>query len=394
MARGGVQRIEISLEAARFLVSAEGVRAADELDRLPGSKPPGLRELENLRGQWGAAFAAALLDQSLGRRTLSAKHPLASRLFTTKLAAEQASGADVARWRARRFAGADRVFDVGTGCGFDAIALAGVAPVVLIDRAHARLVLARENLLKTGAGTAVPIVAEWPLALARDVFLFADPDRRVAGQKTTSPEEGSPPLSSIVGHPSVRGAGVKLSPMAELADVAAFGELEFISHHGELKEICLWTGSLKGAERRVSMPSAGRTFTGDPGIRPAVRDVGTILLDPDPALVRSGLLGALAAAADLGGIAPDIAYLTADRDPREPFLDAFLVREVLGPKPRGAADFLRAAGGYAETVRRRGFAVSPEEMQKALPKAGPRAFHLFLTRVGTEPRIIVAEKLR
>lgn len=384
-------RIELSLAAARFLVSDEGRALAEEFRLSRGSAPLDLRELEKLRKKTTPEFARAIFDQAAGRAALAKKHGDANVIATTKLAAEQSSSEVVAAHRARRFAAASCVLELGCGVGLDTSALARNARVLAVDRDAGRLVLARANVKTLSpAGQAHFLRADERFIPRGIEWIFADPDRRSEGKKTIDPEEGSPPLSKILAVPGIRAGAVKLAPAAAIDGIEGAGELEFVSARGELKEICLWFGDAKSASRRISLPENSFTMTGEPerGCRPASRL--DFLLDPDPALIRSGLLGRFAEEIDAGVIEPDIAYLAAGEPVRHPLVRTFPVRAVLDGRPRSVRRWLDHNDSFAQCASRRGFAIEPDEFLKSVGKApGRTACRLFLTKRGGAACVIV-----
>lgn len=393
---GSEIRTELSLDAARFLVSAEGRALAEAFDesseKSSGKSGPGLFDLENLRKKTSAEFARAIFDQAVGRSVLAKKHTHARLIATTRLAAEQSSSEIVAAHRARRFSAAPCVFEIGCGVGLDTAALAQTTRVFAVDRDLGRIVLARANVaVLAPAGKAHFVRGDERTSVRGIAWLFADPDRRAEGSRTIDPEEGSPPLSKLLAVPGISAGAIKLAPAAALDRIETLGELEFISAKGELKEICLWFGDAKSASRRISLPEIGFSTTGKPsrGCRPASHV--DYLLEPDPALIRSGLLGQLAEEIDAGVIEPDIAYLASGQPVIHPLFKTYPVRACLDGRARSVREWLDANDSFAQSAARRGFAIEPEEFLKSVGKTkGSSPCRLFLTKRAGRPCVIVA----
>jgi hypothetical protein len=180
--------------------------------------------------------------------------------------------------------------------------------------------------------------------------------------------------------------------MVDILDLAEEGELEFISVRGELKEVVLWTGSLRQVSRRVSVPATGFVLDGEPEPVRVIKAAGAFLFAPDPALVRSGLLGPLAAELGLWGLEEDVAYLSGAELVEHPLLKPF---RILGEFPNRAKDikrFLREHGLGRLTASRRRFAESPNGFLNRLGRIkGDGVAHLHLTHSMGEARVFVTE---
>lgn len=188
-------------ELARWLVSADAEPALAEASGQPD--PGSLAAATALRRHWPADQAAAALGQvALRRRAVAKFGERAAGLFLTPDGLEQATRADVARWRAARFtrAGVREVVDLGCGIGADALAFAdaGIA-VTAVEADPATAVLAGANL-----GEHARVLCGDAVALASGVLgggaaLFADPARRTAAGRTWRVGDFSPPWEFVVG---------------------------------------------------------------------------------------------------------------------------------------------------------------------------------------------------
>jgi hypothetical protein len=232
--------------------------------------------------------------------------------------------------------------------------------------------------------------------------ILVDPARRKGSRRLMSPDEWSPDPATVArmleGRP---GACLKLSPTVPiellLEKFPAPGEIETISLLGEAKETLFWYGALAGpSPRRATVLPAGESYAGAPAPDAPVGELGTYLFDPDPALVRSGLLGAFAREHGLCAIDPEIAYLSGRRRLRSPFVDGFRVvaREALDPRKMKA--LLRELQvGRLQEVRKRGVNERPLSLeQRFLPRPfGNRVLSLVATRIGDQHLGILAEPL-
>ena len=126
---------KLSHKSCRDLPAA--VAAFDDLTH------PGV--ITHLRKHWPPDLVAAAITLTIARRKAAKKFADPEHLFVDPIGVEQATGIEVARYKARRFAeiGADRIIDLCCGIGGDAMALAGIADMMLIDTDPGRAWMAR-----------------------------------------------------------------------------------------------------------------------------------------------------------------------------------------------------------------------------------------------------------
>jgi len=383
----------------RQLQTVEGERAlqaaADALD----SESDYLRASQRLSPSFEAGLAGAAVEQVQLRRRAAAKFPDADRLFFAREALEQATPEAVARHRATRFVDRAKVFDLGCGLGGDALALARQTLVVAIDRDSLRLRLLEVNASRRGLRDRLhPVEGDLrslPLRFPTGAVAFSDPGRRAAGRRRRTVEAYEPPLSVALGWlPQLVGLAVKVSPAVRLEEVQHLAcEVEFVSLDGELKEATLWFGELRRGTRRATILPAGATMEGvdEPEIAPG--PVGDYLLEPDPAVLRSGLVRTLGASLGAHPIAEDIAFLSLD-DPRPtPFARIYRVLEAAPFRLKSLQALLDQRGVGRVTIKRRGSAVEPDEISRRLRLRGKGEALVILTRHGGRQTMILAERV-
>lgn len=235
----------------------------------------------------------------------------------------------------------DSLWDATCGLGADSLAAfdEGVE-VVSSDLDAFTCWCARNNLLEAGApgkvlrvdGTSRAVKAGW---------LLLDPDRRVLAGRSHRGEEWSPTLERATACLSrVKGGCIKLPPGIDPTRIESGGEaLVWTSLAGELKEVGLYRGVERleaGTRHAHALTRDGREawFTGAPESCEAwnpeeAREVSW-LAEPDPSLIRSGLLEAHAVLHGLRPLASQLAWLGGHAAPTSPFLRA---RPVLGSCP-------------------------------------------------------------
>jgi len=363
----------------------------NEVESAIRSIPVGARELEvitHLRGHLEVELArrAALLHELRVRAERQFK---GDRLpYLTRNGFEQASAPAVAEARAARFVarlGRDAlVWDATCGLGADTLALsrAGLR-VVASDLDSPTLDCARANLRRAGLRAHfLSADATRPPLEARAVLL--DPDRRPEGRRTADPRSWSPSLAETMSIArSFPGACIKLPPGLDPSDLP-LGEtphhLQWVSLAGELRELTLWLGELVDRELPVREASVldrrggESTLAGEPVSvtaldAEAARSV-TWLAEPDPAVIRSGLLGNLAQQVGLAPLAPHLAYLGGDHQPRSNLLRSW---PVLGTAPldrKRVRALLREHGIGPLTVKKRGHPDTSEVLAARLRGPG------------------------
>src|SRR5262249_19155039 len=144
-----------------------------------------------------------------------------------------------------------------------------------------------------------------------------DPDRRFDRDRRAREIEDYAPGPSSWASMIDRcpGGAIKLSPAANFARHFPAGsgcEVELISLRGECKEAAVWFGDLAGSRRRATRLPEGATWTDrdadDPRPAPVASPSGWIF-DPDPALIRAGLLDGFARSHGLARVAEGVDYL-------------------------------------------------------------------------------------
>jgi hypothetical protein len=181
---------------------------------------------------------------------------------------------------------------------------------------------------------------------------------------------------------------LKLAPGIDHALLPEGAEGEWVSVDGDLVEAAFWCGPLAAAQRRATLLPAGQELTGSEA--PAeTGQIGRFLYDPDPAVVRSHLVGAFAATIDGRLADPDIAYVYADDAVDTPFARRLEITDVLPFSLKRLRTLLRDRGVGRLEIRKRGSALEPEQLRKDLRLSGPNAASIVLTRVAGTPQVLV-----
>lgn len=378
----------MDLESFRWLLTDDGQtllrRAAEEYDERGGDV---LAASTALRRTASAEHVAAALSQvELRLRAVPKFGDWAPSLYFTRDGLEQATRRRVAEHRAARVAAAapGSVLDVGCGIGGDLLALATTGLTVAgIDRDPLRVEVADANLAALGLGGAVQVADAESLDLAGFGVVFADPARRGDRGRIFDVDGWSPPwdfVRALLSRPS----SVKVAPGIPHELVPEGVEAEFVSDGGEVKEAVLWSPQLAMTRRRATVIRgaglATLTDEDDPGEQ-HLRGVGRFLYEPDGAVIRAGLVTAVAAGVRGGLVDEHIAYVTGDDAFTSPFARSYEVLEELPYQEKALRAALRERGIGQLAIKKRGVGVSPEQLRKRLALSGDQEGTLVLTRV-------------
>jgi hypothetical protein len=127
----------------------------------------------------------------------------------------------------------------------------------------------------------------------------------------------------------------------------------------------------------------------DPGA--GTGPVGAFLYEPDGAVIRAGLVTAVAAGVQGHLLDRRIAYLSGDAAYRSPFARGYRVVEQLPYREKQLRAALRERGIGTLTIKKRGVDVVPEQLRQRLGLRGDRAATIVLTRVAGEGTALLVE---
>jgi len=388
----------MDLDAFRWLLTPAGQQLLARAAQAPTDP---LQASAQLRKEAAAEHVAAALTQVDLRRRAEAKFGEdAARMYFTPDGLEQATRRPVARHRAARLVAAQTrtVIDLGCGIGGDLVAIAEAGITVAgVDLDPLRVEVARANLDALGLGGAVSVADATEVDHAGFEVVFADPARRSARGRTFAVDDWTPPWPFVQGL-LARTSCVKVAPGIPHDLIPEGVEGEWVSDHGEVKEAALWSGALATTRRRATVIGDGGLATltdeDDPhfGEGPApVRAVGGYLYEPDGAVIRAGLVTAVAAGIGGGLVDEHIAYVTGDEAFRTPFARSYRVLEELPQREKQLRAALRERGVGRLTIKKRGVAVVPEELRKRLALSGDNEATIVLTRVAGKGVCLLVE---
>ena len=395
--------------ALAFFRQAQGQRLLEAATQAAegGGRQSQLQLQQRLRAEFPAAMCRAAIATIELRWHAREKFSRAMHMYFDREGLEMATREEVARYRATRFAGCDSVADLCCGIGGDTLALAAHSRVIAVDTNPLRLEMARMN------GTALGIDADRILFVRADAdgfsaqveAAFIDPARRQSGRRVRAAEAYRPSLSSLEKlRRTIPLVAVKSAPGIRPGDLPADAEVEFISCAGQCREALLSFPPLARVRRKATVLPGPHCLEEDgPSSLPATVDSpGTYLHDPDPSVVRAGLVDRLAADLDAWRMDANVAYLTSDDGARSPFAQVF---RVLWDIPFNLKNLKRHLSQHrlrAEEIKKRHFPIEPEQMRKLL-KVKPRKrevageasrpITLILTRIAQRPHAFVCERI-
>ncbi|PWH18902.1 MAG: SAM-dependent methyltransferase [Anaerolineae bacterium] len=391
----------MNLTAFRALLTPLGQQALAQAVALQPTEESYLRHYQNLSRRYDAQLAQAALETAILRRKAQAKTPFAKQLYFTQEALEQASHWEIARYRAQRMRGAAFILDLGCSIGSDSFAFAEVALTVGIDRDALRLAMAQANRRALNleerigwvrADLTQPLPFGAPLEHAAAFF---DPARRVGGQRRFHVDRYQPPLGVLCEwQKRLPNLAVKLSPAVDLQELAPYGgEIEFISFKGELKEAVLWLGGFVRCARRATLLPAGVSLESETPVSDdqlPLASPAAYLYEPDPAILRAGLVRKLGQMLNAWQMDDEIAYLTAEQSVSTPFARCWQVESWFPFQLKRLRAYLQERHVGKVIIKKRGSPLQPEALQHALRLKGEEERVLFLTHLRGKPIVIIA----
>jgi hypothetical protein len=390
----------MNLLQARFLLSAPGREAVYALKGYSIDSLTAGTRLRKLFPDISPDVLSAAVELSECRERGKRKFTRASEMFFTREALEQATDEKVAKHRAERFRGLGSVCDICSGIGGDSIALGfAVKNLICIDKNPARLLFCEENLRLQGLNAQMIVGDIFSLTdiLKECDAIFVDPSRRKEGKRSLDPFRMEPPLDRVEDLlKKVPGGAVKLPASIREKDITIPHELEWVSTSEGLKEAVLWAGNLRRCKVSVSLLHGNATLRDSdlPEEEAEIGMVGEYLYEPDPALIRSGLLGRKASSLSMQLLSREIAYTTSDSLIRDDFFQGFRILKRMKFNLKRLTMELNALDIGRVTVKKRGFPLLPEEVIRKLHLRGTGHAVVILTRIGQGHEAFIVELIQ
>lgn len=407
------QRSAQAASLLRRLATGEGRALLDALPPYSDDQVLALTSRLRAGGTDPALVAAALTQARLRSRATPRLGPAADRFLLTADGLEQATRPAVARRHAQRFvdAGVDHVWDLGSGLGLDAMALAeaGLA-VTAVERDAEVAAAATANLAPyPRARVVLGDVHDASPGPAEGAWL--DPARRTPGvadvrgrtRRLFRLSDLSPSWDRVREvAATARATGVKLSPGFSARDLPDDAEAEWVSLDGAVVECAVWWGAaVRQTGVGAVIGSSGADGTTWTQVRPVDDPPPTLepgetlppwVVEPDRAVIAAGLTGTVAAAVDGRELDTGVGYVAAPARSDVPGARWFAVDGVLPLRARPVRAWLRERGVGRVTIKKRGVATDVERFRSELRlpnRPSSTEATLVLTRVGGTPSVLV-----
>jgi hypothetical protein len=393
----------------RRLRTPEGAAATARAAALLAEGADTLAGISRLRAEVGSDHAGPAWELArLRARARPLLGPDADVLLLTADTLEQAGRPELAARRAARLlaGGGSSAADLGCAAGTDSIALARAgAEVVAVDRDPVARELTAGNAAALGLADRVRVVDDDVVRLVGDAtdgrvagcpVATMDPARRAGGRRLLDPDRWSPPWSTVTALlDRVPASVVKVAPGLDHDRVPPGVEAEWVSVGGSIVEALLWGRERSTTWRRATVVRDGvheLTADADPGLAPTAPVRGW-LHEPDPAVIRSGLVACVADELEATLIDPTIAYLTSDGRAHSPWVTSHRVTETLPFNLKKLKALLRVRGVGQVVVKKRGSPIEPETLARQLRGPGSGSAVVVVTRVAGAPTVLVCDPL-
>jgi hypothetical protein len=366
---------------------------------ISASTPAELSGQRKLRETFADELVRAALSVHEARHRAADLLPHADQLWLTRVGLEQSTAWDVAAHKAKRFLQSDRVSDLCCGIGVDATAIAEFAEVTAIDTAPSMclrtewnaLVWNRSEHIRTQCADVTSL--DWS-----DKIVHVDPDRRSGRDRPTKRLELYQPSLEWMQQltRTAAGGGIKISPASNFLQKFPACEIELISLKGECREATVWFGRLAGehAFRATALPT-GESISADPlsAWTNVVPTAAEYIFDPDPAIVRSGLLDVMAEQYGLQRLDAEEEYLTGAECTTSGFVTAFRIEAVLSGNLKDLKQHLRSDPSTHYEVKCRRIPTNADAIRRQLPTgpAAPRV--IFFARISGRATIVVTHRV-
>lgn len=388
---------EISIDDLNWLASEEGERAVR--DAQQSTRPLHL-ELAAARKQFGAMRASLAIGQvELRKRAEKKFGDWAGQLIWTETLLEQATDREIAHYKAKRFAGYEKLFDLCCGAGGDLFALAIHAQVTGYDQSPIALFLARENASRLGLKVATICEDASHAPVIEASAWHIDPDRRATAGRTSRLEFASPSVSEVRKMLLVNpNAAIKSAPADRECELGnSETEMEWIGSRSECRQLVIWNGELaRHPGKRVAtvVEHSCSQVTGEPHAPIEYADnIGAFIHEPHNAVLGAELENALANSVGAKRVDPRAAYFSSETLSPHPALSSYRVIEIMPFNLKTLNQWVRNHHVGVVEIKKRGVLVDPAKLRKQLPLRGDKSITLLLTPHRERVLALIVERL-
>lgn len=389
--------MSIKLTDINFLQSPAGQHLLSELEHKDLSQNAILGLVTQLRKRYPPnQVSAAVTMAQLRQKAVTKFGADAAHFFFTDDSLQQASDPQIREYRSQNMAGL-RVLDVCCGIGSDSIAFAQAGAIVHgIDYDETRIAIAEHNAGILNLDIQFECVDATQIDVSDDYdLIFFDPARRDdTGRRLFDVEQYVPSLSLIHQWQAPR-IMVKISPGVNLEQLQSYNAtVEFISVESNLKEAVL---HLPQTTTLIA------TKIDAIGLQQWVNDGSSVSVDlniphgwlcePDASILRANLVENVAHYLHGTMLDKTIAYFCTELDPQSDWVRAWKIREWLPFSLKKLRARLRDMDVGTLTVKKRGSAITPEDLIQKLKLKGSQSATVVLTRYDEKPIAIICDDI-
>jgi len=315
-------------------------------------------------------------------------------LFTEK-GAQQASSTILAKYHAEKFKKFHTFADLCCGAGMDLIQIArDKKQVYAVDIDEETLLTARYNSQQEGLNN-----IEFQKQPAEDFCkpveaIFADPDRRPGSKRKIQKDDIQPTLEQLLHLWKItENIAIKLSPAMNYKNLNLEIDhtLEFISENGTLKEMLLCLGQLAtpGSER-IAIILPQKIELNNQNVQIGVSEIKRYIFEPDPAIIRAGLVQECGAEIGYQLIDGKLALLSGNELVKSEFGKSFEVITMKSYNLKQLQKYCRENEIGELVIKTRGFSEKVEDFRKKLKLKGKNKETLFIIRKSDNHLMIFA----
>ena len=334
----------------------------------------------------------------------------------TREGIEQATHPLVRKWRSQKAAelGAQSIVDIGCGLGFESGSFkeAGLQ-VIAIERDTEAHAVASRNLSPIVVEKFDAVLDSEKLAevLKKVDSVFVDPARRDpkaarnvlgnSGNRITNPEDWSPNWNWVLELGKQKPKLIaKVAPGIDHDLIPKDAHTFWFAIRGGLVEASVWFSgwNLNSGKTAIAINRHGEfsTLTSSDIASNAIGSIEKYVLDPSPAITRSGLVQQLAAASGSHRIDENLAFLSTNIEPQDDSL--FTTYEVIDSfefNESKITEELQKHLAYDVQIISRGYRGDVDALTKKLKKnlKGDKLICLLLARVGDKTIAIIAQRV-
>jgi|TARA_B100000959_G_scaffold247498_1_gene273815 hypothetical protein len=346
-----------------------------------------------LRKLWSVdeiTIAASLLD---ARKRAIGKLDNANSIVSDSIGVQQATSTQIAKHKAKRFSTNEPVFDLCCGIGADLQELP--AQTVGVDNNQLRCTMANFN---TGKETICKDVLL--MDIPSNALIHIDPSRRNETKRLHSLDSMQPSIESILAITSkVHGGCIKVSPSVNLEDLESFSvplELEYIEERGRVVQCAIWFGSLAQNAEAVTATSMtlGKSVSGVPDFSTFTKNFAGWIMEPNPALERSGLHCNVAQELGALELAPNLGLFCIKEQRNSEWFQQFEILDTTPLRIEKVKDALAKFKCTQVEVKTRGKTINPNQWQNTLSsKSFGELLTVFALRLGKKRVAIITRRL-